>query len=79
MPRPLLVGRSADKLEAISNECGGLPWTTDLGGALARSGVFDLLRRADHRPPRRCVLDAIEAGKHVYCEKPMAENYGGRA
>src|SRR5450432_2343861 len=35
MPRPLLAGRSEDKLEAISREFGGLPWTTDLAGALA--------------------------------------------
>ncbi|HUS06146.1 MAG TPA: hypothetical protein VMZ52_07620, partial [Bryobacteraceae bacterium] len=30
MPRPLLVGRNAAKLETIANECGGLPWSTDL-------------------------------------------------
>ena len=35
MPRPMLVGRSASKLETISKECGGLPWTTDLDQALA--------------------------------------------
>src|SRR5690349_25017024 len=35
MPKPLLVGRSATKLEAIAKECGGLPWTTDLDSALA--------------------------------------------
>src|ERR1035441_1623405 len=35
MPRALLVGRNPAKLEAISEECGGLPWTTDLDAALA--------------------------------------------
>ena len=35
MPKPMLVGRNAAKLEAISTECGGLPWTTDLDEALA--------------------------------------------
>src|ERR1044072_4561739 len=35
MPKPLLVGRNANKLEAISAEFGGLPWTTDLDKALA--------------------------------------------
>src|SRR5712691_2043738 len=34
MPRPLLVGRNAAKLEAISAEFGGLPWSTDLDSAL---------------------------------------------
>ena len=35
MPQPLLVGRSAAKLDAISKECGGLEWTTNLDKALA--------------------------------------------
>src|SRR4051794_28454586 len=30
MPRPILVGRNATKLEEISKECGGLPFTTNL-------------------------------------------------
>lgn len=73
MPRPLLVGRNRSKLEAISQECGGLPWTTDLDGALANpdySVYFDAQttdRRAD------AVHKALRAGKHIYCEKPIAE------
>ena len=35
VPRPLLVGRNAAKLEAISREFGGLPYTTQLDTALA--------------------------------------------
>src|SRR6478672_7618123 len=35
MPKPMLVGRNPNKLEAISAEFGGLPWTTDLDKALA--------------------------------------------
>jgi hypothetical protein len=34
MPKPLLVGRNAAKLEAISKECGGLEWSTDVPKAL---------------------------------------------
>jgi predicted dehydrogenase len=70
MPRPLLVGRNREKLIAISHECGGLAFTTDLEGALkdpAFTVYFDAQtteRRAD------AVLQAIEAGKHIYCEKP---------
>jgi predicted dehydrogenase len=72
MPRPLLVGRSEDKLEAISREFGGLPWTTDLQGALANpdySIYFDA-QTTDRRA--EAVRAAIAAGKHVYCEKPIA-------
>ncbi len=72
VPRPLLVGRNASKLQAISESCGGLPWTTDLDAALADAAYsvyFDAQttdRRADS------VRRAIAAGKHVYCEKPVA-------
>ena len=75
MPRPLLVGRNEAKLEDISKECGGIPWTTDLAGALkdpAYSIYFDA-QTTDRRAA--CVLEAIEAGKHVYCEKPTAATY----
>jgi predicted dehydrogenase len=72
MPRPLLVGRNPSKLEAISARFGGLPWTTSLDEALANpeySVYFDAQttdRRAD------AVRQAIAAGKHVYCEKPVS-------
>lgn len=74
LPRPLLVGRNATKLETISHEFGGLPFTTDLDKALADPEYviyFDAQttdRRAD------AVRKAIAAGKHVYCEKPIADN-----
>ncbi|HMD71562.1 MAG TPA: Gfo/Idh/MocA family oxidoreductase [Bryobacteraceae bacterium] len=72
MPRPLLVGRNAAKLQAISEDFGGLPWTTDLDAALgdaAYSVYFDA-QTTDRRAAS--VRRAIAAGKHVYCEKPVA-------
>jgi predicted dehydrogenase len=73
MPRPILVGRNAAKLEGIAKEAGGLPWTTDLDKVLADpsySIYFDA-QTTDRRA--ECVSKAIAAGKHVYCEKPVAE------
>lgn len=72
MPYPLLMGRSASKLDAISKEFGGLEWSTNFEKALndpAYQVYFDAQtteRRAD------AVRAAIAAGKHIYCEKPMA-------
>ncbi len=73
MPRPLLVGRNAAKLEEISRESSGLPYTTDLDKALADpafSIYFDA-QTTDRRA--EAVRKAINAGKHVYCEKPVAD------
>jgi predicted dehydrogenase len=72
LPHLLLVGRSSSKLEAIANEAGGLPWTTDLHAALANpeySIYFDA-QTTDRRA--EAVRAAIGAGKHIYCEKPVA-------
>ena len=74
MPRPLLVGRNAAKLESISQECGGLPWSTDLEGTLAdpQYAIYFDAQTTDRRA--EAVKRAIAAGKHIYCEKPIASD-----
>jgi predicted dehydrogenase len=72
VPDPLLVGRNREKLEGVARGAGIEKWTTDLDAALsdARMSVYfdaqTTLQRA------ASVLKAIDAGKHIYCEKPTA-------
>jgi len=74
MPKPLLTGRNPVRLEAISREFGGLPFTTDLDSALADPAytIYFDAQTTDRRA--ESIKRAIAAGKHVYCEKPVAAN-----
>jgi predicted dehydrogenase len=72
MPDPVLLGRNAGKLQELARTHGVKRWTTDLAGALAarEDAVFFDAASTQLRP--RLLKQAIAAGKHVYCEKPVA-------
>jgi predicted dehydrogenase len=74
VPEPLLVGRSESKLESISKEAGGFPYTTNLDKALADSSYSVYFDAQTTERRAECVEQAIAAGKHIYCEKPSAHN-----
>jgi predicted dehydrogenase len=72
MPEPILVGRSADKLKALSERFGGVPYSTDLAGLL-KDPKYSVYFDAQLTQQRfEAVGRAIAAGKHIYCEKPVA-------
>jgi predicted dehydrogenase len=72
LPRLLLAGRDATRLAAVARACDGAPWTTDLAAALADPD-YAIFFDAAATQQRVAVLEhAIAAGKHVYCEKPVA-------
>ncbi len=72
MPDPVLVGRDTSKLEKLSAMSGVKKIATELKDVLADPAnviYFDSQttgRRAD------AIREAVKAGKHIYCEKPIA-------
>jgi predicted dehydrogenase len=72
-PEPLLVGRDERKLRVLA-EPHELEHTTDLDAALtdpAYEVYFDAQVTSRREPAVRA---AVEAGRHVYCEKPITED-----
>jgi len=71
---PILVGRNAAKVEELARTHGIERWTADLDEALANPDdtvFFDAgttLMRAE------LISRALDAGKHVYCEKPISDD-----
>jgi predicted dehydrogenase len=74
MPDPILIGRNAEKMEALARQWKIERWGTDLDQALANKDdtVFFDAGTTQMRP--QLLAKAIRAGKHVYCEKPIATN-----
>lgn len=73
MPDPILVGRNADKVERLAKAHGVERWTTDLDEALKNKDDILFFDAASTQLRASLVERAIAAGKHIYCEKPVAE------
>jgi predicted dehydrogenase len=72
VPDPILVGRNAEKLRELAGKHGVERWTTDLDKALQDEGDEVFFDAASTQLRPRLLKQAIKAGKHVYCEKPVA-------
>src|SRR5690625_444403 len=72
MPDPILVGRREYRLKELAEENNLSRWTTNLEEALADdyNQIYFDAQTTDRRAP--AVRQAIEAGKHIYVEKPTA-------
>jgi predicted dehydrogenase len=74
VPEPILVGRDPRKIEHLVDIYGLTRWTLDLEAALADTDAEIFFDAASTKLRAGLIERAITAGKHVYCEKPAAEN-----
>ena len=72
MPDPILVGRNAAKVEELARKYGIPRWTADLEGSLKNRADEIFFDAASTQLRPKLLKQAIAAGKHVYCEKPVA-------
>jgi len=73
MPDPILVGRDLEKVKRIADRHAIARVTDDLDTALANPADSIFFDAATTRVRASLLTRAIEAGKHIYCEKPIAD------
>ncbi|GAK02135.1 glucose-fructose oxidoreductase [Geomicrobium sp. JCM 19037] len=75
MPEPVLVGRNEEKLEALAKSHSFTEWTTNLDVALkdVNNTIYFDAQTTNLRA--KALKKAINAGKHIYCEKPTSTSF----
>ncbi len=72
VPRLLLTGRNEERLAEVAKEFGIEDWTTDLDAALADADYPVFFDAAATHLRLDLLHRAVDAGKHIYTEKPIA-------
>src|SRR3954467_9104814 len=70
MPDPILIGRNEEKLAQLAQKYNIERWSTDLDGALKNKADTVFFDAATTQMRPALLAKAIDAGKHIYCEKP---------
>lgn len=74
---PLLVGRNEAKLVEIARRHGLEKWTTDLDAALADDDYPVYFDAQLTQVREKSLIKAMDAGRHVYTEKPTSASVEG--
>jgi predicted dehydrogenase len=72
---PILVGRNAEKVAALARQHKVERWTDDVGAALSNPADEVFFDAATTQLRADLLTRAMDAGKHIYCEKPTAESF----
>ncbi len=73
MPDPILIGRNAEKVQALANAHGIKRWSTDLDAALENENDTLFFDAATTQMRASLLKKAMKAGKDIYCEKPVSD------
>ena len=74
MPDPILIGRNAEKVQALANAHGIKRWSTDLDAALKNKDDTLFFDAATTQMRAALLKKAMKAGKDIYCEKPVSDS-----
>ena len=73
LPDPILVGRNEKKMEALAKEQGIARWSDSIEQCLANTEDMLFFDAGTTQMRSELLSQAIQAGKHIYCEKPSAD------